>query len=193
MALRYPKDDISSEYYIRFQFYKYEPPYSGDVAVTFRATQNTNASVELQRSSGSQDIYLPMPADIGSQYVGQWGGQDISTATSGILGTMGQAAGFTKSGVSIDTLSNAFKNPNITAAGVAGAGIEAAFVAAKEFLNNTPLIGANLTTNNLLALGTRAILNPNTELLYNGTDLRTHGYKFKLVPNSSGEATEIKK
>jgi len=193
MALRYPKDDISSEYYIRFQFYKYEPPYSGDVAVTFRATQNTNASVELQRSSGSQDIYLPMPADIGSQYVGQWGGQDISTATSGILGTMGQAAGFTKSGVSIDTLSNAFKNPNITAAGVAGAGIEAAFVAAKEFLNKTPLIGANLTTNNLLALGTRAILNPNTELLYNGTDLRTHGYKFKLVPNSSGEATEIKK
>ena len=193
MVLRYPKDDISSEYYIRFQFYKYEPPYSGDVAVTFRATGNTNASVELQRSSGSPDIYLPMPADVGSQYVGQWGGQDISTATSGILGTVGQAAGFTKSGVSIDTVKNAFNKPNVTAGMAAGAGIEAAFVAAKEFLNNTPLIGANLTTNQLLSLGTNAILNPNTELLYNGTDLRTHGYKFKLVPNSSGEATDIKK
>jgi hypothetical protein len=191
MALRYPKD-ISSEYYIRFQFYKYEPPYSGDVAVTFRATGNTNASVELQRSSGSQDIYLPMPAEIGSQYIGQWGGQDISTATAGILGTVGQAAGFTKSGVSIDTLKTAFSKPNITAGMAAGAAIEAAFVTAKEFLNKTPLIGANLTTNQLLSLGTNSILNPNTELLYNGTELRTHGYKFKLVPNSTSEAADIK-
>jgi hypothetical protein len=199
--LKYPKD-ISAEYYIKFQFYKYEPPYSQASATTARVNQNDttrgyNTSVEnnLQRS-GAPEIYLPMPADIGSQYSGQWGGQGVNTAASSILSTIGQAAGMTTGGGmknAATIIKNALNLPAGNPDDAIGTGLEAAFQSAKEFLNKTPLIGANLTTNQLLSLGTNAILNPNTELLYNGTDLRTHGYKFKLVPNSSSEATDIKK
>lgn len=199
--LKYPKD-ISSEYYIKFQFYKYQPSYSGASAVTSRANLNNttrgyNTSVEdnLTRSE-SPDIYLPMPAEIGSQYVGQWGGQDISSTAAGILGTIGQAAGMTTGGGmqnAATTIKNALNQSPLSASTAGGVALEAAFKTAKELLNKTPLIGANLTTNQLLSLGTNSILNPNTELLYNGTELRTHGYKFKLVPNSDNEAADIKK
>ena len=194
--LKYPKD-ISSEYYIKFDFYKYTPAYEGAAAVGSRANQtnttfgyNTSIEKSLTKSSGSS-IYLPMPPDIGSNYVGQWGGQDINTLSAGILGTVAGAAGMT-SGAAAGDISRALNQPAASAGTFAGVAIEQLFVLAKEGLNKNPLIGANLTTNQLLVLGTNAILNPNTELLYNGTDLRTHGYKFKLVPNSSGEATVIK-
>jgi hypothetical protein len=195
--LKYPKD-ISSEYYIKFEFYEYTPAYQGKSALGSRANQgNTtsgyNTSIEntLAKDPSGPSIYLPMPPDIGSNYVGQWGGQDISTLATGILGTVAQASGMT-AGSAPGLITRAMNKPAFTASDAAGLAIEQAFVAAKEFLNKNPLIGANLTTNQLLALGTNSILNPNTELLYNGTDLRTHGYKFKLVPNSSSEATDIK-
>ena len=195
--LKYPKD-ISSEYYIKFKFYTYEPAYSGKSSVvaqgsTTNLTQGYNASIDIATSRDPvlPDIYLPMPADIGSQYVGQWGGQDLSSLATTGLTAIAKAAGMSGAAAAAE-ISNAFKNPNNNAAAAGGIAIEQAFVAAKEFLNKTPLIGANLTTNQLLSLGTNSILNPNTELLYNGTDLRTHGYKFKLVPNSSGEAEDIK-
>jgi hypothetical protein len=197
MALRYPKDDISSEYYIKFEFYEYTPAYQGQTALGSRANQrnttsgyNTSLENTLAKGPSRQSIYLPMPPDIGSSYAGQWAGQDISTLATGILGTVATATGMT-AGSAPSLIQNAIKKPAFTASDVVGAGLEAAFVAAKEAMKN-PLIGSNLTTNQLLALGTNSILNPNTELLYNGTDLRTHGYKFKLVPNSSSEATDIK-
>jgi hypothetical protein len=194
--LKYPKD-ISSEYYIKFQFYTYEPAYSAKASVTAQGsttnvTQGYNASLDIaKKKSDLPDIYLPMPAEIGSQYVGQWGGQNMSSLASTALTAVSKAAGMSGAAAP-KAIMDALKNPNNNAATGAGIALEQAFKTAKDFLNNTPLIGANLTTDQLLALGTNSILNPNTELLYGGTDLRTHGYKFKLVPNSDSEARNIK-
>jgi hypothetical protein len=35
------------------------------------------------------------------------------------------------------------------------------------------------------------IINPNTELLYQGTSLRKHGYRFKMIAQSEKEAKDI--
>jgi hypothetical protein len=198
-ALRYPKD-ISSEYYIKFEFYTYEPAYSGasstlasGSAATRSTTLGYNTSIEAaKKKSEVPPIYLPMPAEVGSQYVGQWGGQNLNNLTAGLLKAAADSVG--RSGAATPTaIANAFKNVDPgNAQALAAMGIEQLFNTAKTALTS-PLIGANLTTDQLLALGTNSILNPNTELLYSGTDLRTHGYKFKLVPNSDSEARDIKR
>jgi hypothetical protein len=46
---------------------------------------------------------------------------------------------------------------------------------------------------NILPRTSRAIFNPNTELLFNGPQLRAFTFSFKLMPRSDNEAKEIKK
>jgi len=48
--------------------------------------------------------------------------------------------------------------------------------------------GANVTTNNVLARGTGQILNSNTELLFNGVNLRVFKFGFTFTPRSKKES-----
>lgn len=52
--------------------------------------------------------------------------------------------------------------------------------------------GGNITLNQLLARESGEILNPNMELLFNGVNLRTFKFSFKLTPRSQKEAEEIR-
>jgi hypothetical protein len=54
-----------------------------------------------------------------------------------------------------------------------------------------PGLGANLGANDILQLTAGTIINPNTELLYSGSSLRTHGYTFKLIPQTKSEAQNV--
>lgn len=48
--------------------------------------------------------------------------------------------------------------------------------------------GANVTTNNVLSRGTGQILNSNTELLFNGVNLRVFKFAFTFTPRSKKES-----
>jgi len=48
--------------------------------------------------------------------------------------------------------------------------------------------GANVTTNNVLSRGTGQILNSNTELLFNGVNLRVFKFGFTFTPRSKRES-----
>ena len=52
--------------------------------------------------------------------------------------------------------------------------------------------GGNITLNQLLARESGEILNPNMELLFNGVNLRSFKFSFKLTPRSQKEAEEIR-
>ena len=49
----------------------------------------------------------------------------------------------------------------------------------------------NISPNQALSVTTGQIYNPNIELAYNGPGLRTFAFRFKMVPKSAGEATNI--
>jgi hypothetical protein len=52
--------------------------------------------------------------------------------------------------------------------------------------------GGNLTASQLLARQTGNILNPNMELLFEGVNLRSFKFSFKLTPRGPQEAAEVK-
>ncbi len=58
-------------------------------------------------------------------------------------------------------------------------------------LSEIPGVGSNLNVNDALGLVSGYIINPNTELLYQGTSLRVHGYNFKMIAQSKDEARDI--
>ena len=53
-------------------------------------------------------------------------------------------------------------------------------------------LGGNTSFEGVLARSTGQILNPNTELLFNGVKLRSFNFSFNLAPRNVGEAEEIK-
>jgi len=52
--------------------------------------------------------------------------------------------------------------------------------------------GGNLTVNQILARESSEILNPNMELLFNGVNLRSFKFSFKMTPRDDTEAKEIR-
>ena len=58
-------------------------------------------------------------------------------------------------------------------------------------MGNLP--GINAITNQLLARGSGAIINPNTEVLFGGPQIRSFNYSFRMTPRSSKEASSCQK
>ena len=58
-------------------------------------------------------------------------------------------------------------------------------------MGNLP--GINASTNQLLARGSGAIINPNTELLFGGPQIRSFNYSFRMTPRNKNEATSCQK
>lgn len=60
-------------------------------------------------------------------------------------------------------------------------------------MNSIPGFGGGVTSNDILASTKGKILNPNTEVLYQGPQLRTFSLNFKMVPRTDDEARLIKR
>ena len=54
-------------------------------------------------------------------------------------------------------------------------------------------VGGNVTVNQLLARQDGVIFNPNKELLFNGVNLRTFNFSFKLMPRNKDEADQVER
>lgn len=183
--LRYPDVAYESDSdYVNFKFYKYTPPFSrqagGGPAPTLSA-YNTSAS-GLQPTGAEVKLY--MPEDIENQYGANWTDTNLSNVARGALGAFGQAAGgnpFGAIGKGLETISTTVANQ------FSGTSITNIISDALQKANF-----ASLTVNDIFSSATGQILNPNTEVLYKGPQMRNFSLNFKMAPKNTDEARDIK-
>jgi len=188
--LRYPKAIIDADTdYLQINVLQYK-------ALGFPKQKNILSS-GLNRSKNiykKEDrlgsIILPIPQNISDSNSTGWGEDSINAAGAyamGIYDTVAKDSDF------IRGLGNALRT--------AGADIKnlAADASVKDALNSffassaaNLVPGTNTSFNGTLARTSGQILNPNTELLFNGIKLRTFNFTFNLAPRSDDEALEIR-
>ena len=183
--LKYPATIDGSSDYMLFEFGEYKTPIKGG-----KGAYTTNVDF----SASGNTVALNMPSDIGTQFTGAWAGKDTTSIAQVALNTIqGPVKALTtgKKGDLKQGLENIFKNANTTVGNFAKSLGDDALRFLGEGFSNLPGMGANLNTNDILQLTSGIIINPNTELLYGGMSLRTHGYTFKLIPQSKDEADQV--
>lgn len=206
--LKYPSGQTIGEQsdYVLFQFKKYNPPFQkrdkkrGEKQKIFNENQanrlNINRVKKLENflgipydynqageySEAGKDypsIIMYMPEDISTGFRGNWGGKAFSTVGAGILRAAGQE-GLTSSLASgFGTFGGAAER----ALGMTSAAVLQKFVQKAG--------GDQLTKDDVFGSISGAIMNPNTELMFQSVDMRNFVLKFKLVPRNAGESKEI--
>jgi hypothetical protein len=192
--LAYPKN-IFDNYtdYVKFDFYNYKGPFSGDGgggtvntdgSITAQlATYNQSNGKQYDRYPGAKTILMYMPEDISTGYQTDWTGKGFSNVAMNALRTGGNAlAG--DGGATITS----FVNSLTTAASALPT------AAAQGIATGINALGAgDVSTDDVLQGSLGVVLNPNTELMFQGFKLRSFGLKFKMSARSEAEAIEIGK
>ena len=168
-TLTYPYNSEHSDF-VLFEFYKYAPPWK-----TNTADYDQKKNSQYTKSSlGSISLY--MPEDISTGFRANWTGKSLSNITAGALraagaGSQGKFGDALKGGG--ETISQFFDQQAGPLAG--------AIILQKA---TTKLTGDSLTLDDIFGGTAGQVLNPNTELLYNGPDLRNFTLNFRLVPRN---------
>lgn len=185
--MRYPEDINKSTDFMSFQIGKYLSPLKGPNGTISTSYQPQPAFTK----TNGEIAYLNMPDSIGSRFTGAWAGKPTTALAQVALGGVATPLGTLLKDGKLTGLNFALVTKGATDA-LGGLTTDIAKTITTA-LGQVPGIGANLTANDILQISTETIINPNTELLYGGPELRTHGYTFKLIPQSKSEATEILK
>ena len=189
-ALRYPKADIQENSdYVLFEFKKYKPPFAKQNRITkqddgtFKKDQH--GQYDYNRSGEYEDadpayrsIIMYMPEDVSTGFRGKWGGKAFSTFGANTLRSAG-AEGFDKIGGMLKTGGQQFKK------GIQLAGAQAIQQAISS------VTGDSLSNDDVFGSISGAILNPNTELLFQAIDMRNFQLQFQLVPRNDKESEII--
>lgn len=195
-TLKYPLDIFENATdYIKFSFYKYNPPFAAVAGAqqgaesANEAKNNSNVLQNYNQSNsnyevyeGSKNIMLYMPEDIQTGYQTDWGGKGFSNIAAGMLRSGG--AGLNLNGGS---LIESIKQQIGTAA---TAGPTMAAEALAEAISG--LGAGDVSGENVLQGVSGVILNPNTELMFGGFKLRSQSLNFKFVPRNKKEAIEVR-
>lgn len=193
--LKYPENlDGSGPDFVKFTFFNYDPALKGATNTTagYNASTTSVARSKIATDAGVDSIVISMPNDIASTISGDWGSKGMTGLARAALGSVsaGVEAALGKNQTS------AFNLPTIAkeaASGFAGGFAEDALKAMVNGLQSVQGLGSNLSASDVLGLVSTSIINPNTELLYQGTSLRRHAYRFKMIATSSTEADTILK
>lgn len=187
-TLRYPEDlNGSTSDYIKFKFFQYQSALKGGAQST---DVSYNASLDLKNlSAQGNEIVITMPNDISSNFTGDWGSFNMTGLGRAAMGTV--AASLNSIGEGKTGVSGLISGFGSVVSSAAGGMAEDALRAVAEGLNQVSGLGGNFSANTILGLTGTVILNPNTELLYGGTQLRKHGYRFKMIAQSDTEAQKI--
>jgi Tail-tube assembly protein len=181
-SYRYPSDpgiDATTDY-VMFNFYEYEPPFKNFGGVGTTALEQYNQSAMTYNPvSGLKQVMLYMPEDISTGYKTNWTGKNFGNTAADIMRTVGQ-----------DNLGSAL------AKGVQSAvqGFEQiAPVAKAKTIQSVVggITGEQPSLDDIFSSTRGVIFNPNTELLFQGFDLRNFTLSFKLVPRNQKEANMI--
>jgi len=190
---RYPMPDPAAgegglgagDDYVMFRFYNYSPPFSKEKNGS-NIDENGNVKFEAQFSYNQTDyteignpVIMYVPEDISTGYRANWEGKNISTLATDGLRAMAQKGFGNKALGAVQTAAN-FANrlgPLIGAATLQEA--------------TSRLTGDTLSYNDIFGGISGAIMNPNTELLYGGPQLRNFTLNFKLYARHENEAKQI--
>lgn len=184
--LRYPYNIDGSGDFIKFSFYDYKAPFATGPSTTL---DKYNSSAVPVGKPVLNEIYITMPNDVDTSFKGNWGGRNLTGLAMAAYGAAGAA--IKAAGTGQVNLSSFTSQTGSTISAALGGIAEDALKTLTTKVNNVPGLGSNLSTNDILGLVSGYIINPNTELLYQGTELRTHGYNFKLIAFSQKEAEAI--
>ena len=189
-SLRYPQDHVATDSdYVMFNFYRYTPPFksAGYSSAGIRDTENVarndlfnyNRSAMYSRAETLAPILLYMPEDVSASYKSNWTGKAFGSLTRDTL-LASSAQGFNKLKGAGETLTNAAER---TRALVGAQAIRAA---------TQKITGDNLTNDDVFSTVSGAILNPNAEMLFGGSEFRNISLNYKLVPRNEKEGRNIK-
>lgn len=191
--LRYPNDLAEgSGDYVVFEFYKYLPPYkgvqSGESYVERYNSVYSDENISRSKADGYPVIALYMPEDISSSYTAKWGGREfgpLAGAGLALAGGVMNAGDQASMKAAADNFTNAAKGIKEGALPYIGASL------VSKAMNVIPGMGGGVTANDILASTRGEILNPNTEVLYQGPDLRNFTMNFKMVARNKNESDSI--
>ena len=199
--------------YVLFEFYNYAPPFakqSGNANYTDNTPTSTGQGNSQQRRRRSTNrgqrtnlaatagnyfdynqskdytpagtdypsIIMYMPEDISTGFRGNWGGKAISNIGADILRSAG-AEGLNK----IDNLATGAANGFERLLPLTGSAVIRRSI--------QKITGDSLSNDDIFGSISGAILNPNTELLFNSVDMRNFQLNFKMVPRNAPEAEAI--
>ena len=194
-ALKYPTNLFEgSTDFVKFQFYKYKGPFgsnSGDTSkiesvkngtVTNDFAKYNQAAAMYESYQGAKNIMMYMPEDVNAEYGAQWNGKDFSNIGAEVLrGAGGALAGDV--GNTANAIGSLIKN-------AAGALPTAGAEAIANGINATGV--GNVSTNDVLGSSLGVVLNPNTELLFSGFQMRSFSLKFRMAPRNKTEAETMR-
>ena len=191
-TLKYPSALIEADTdYLKIGLMNYKPIGNTGNLVRSRSSNALDSTTNIEDSLGF--IILPIPSNIQDANSVKFteGSMDPITSAAAGLATQTIEAGSKKD--PIKEVQNAFKKTgenigNLIEDKTLQKVVTNSFAA--EALNALP--GVSVTSDQLLARSTGAILNPNKELLFNGVTLRTFRFSFKLTPRNDTESDAIK-
>jgi len=195
-VIKYPRNLFEgSTDYVKFQFYKYKGPFSGNSGETGKQKDTKGGDISndyakynqagalYESYHGVSNIMMYMPEDVNAEYGAQWNGKDFSNIGAEVLrGAGGALSG--DIGNTANAIGQLIKN-------AAGALPTAAAEAIATGINATGI--GNVTTNDVLGSSLGVVLNPNTELLFSGFQMRNFSLKFRIAPRNKDEANDMRK
>jgi hypothetical protein len=185
-ALRYPGDlaDGSGDY-VSFTFFEYVAPYAGG---TTKSTKEAYDEGKDFTKSDLSPIQLYMPEDISASYSTSWGGRKFGPLAPLALSMAGDIMGAEGQSQQL-AAGESFGKKVGDMMGGAMPYIGASIVA--KGMNRLPGMGGGVTANDILATTRGNILNPNTEVIFDGPELRNFTLNFKMMARSKGETDNI--
>ena len=198
-TLKYPGDIAEGNGdYVSFEFFDYAPPYKGGTgggatpAAGGAYVNSYNGAFENGEGlepSGLSTIIMYMPEDLSTSYAQRWGGREFGPLAGLGLSLAGGVMNAGNGGAAAAAAADFGNKLSGTIGGVMpyiGAGLVAAA------MNKIPGMGGSVLPNDILASTRGEILNPNTEVLYQGPTLRNFSLNFKMLARSSAEADIIR-
>ena len=154
-----------------------------------RSGSRRNIESDIKKKKVSTSIHLPIPSNIQD-------GNSVNFGPGSMDGFTANALNYARGLMDVDQYNTA---ADFLTKGVLSGGLALFDNDAREFFMrdlasqaaNIPF-GGNLTAAQLLARETGQVLNPNMELLFEGVNLRSFRFSFKLTPRSPIEAKEVK-
>jgi len=215
MTYRYPSDIAEqSADYVVFKFYDYVPPFKADAGAIaagssaasyiteYNASTNFSSTYQtskLPTGENFDDIIMYMPEDVAMNYSQNWAGREFHPLAATALRSTGQYFGGVSSAKNLAGAAAAATTGigkmtgSLITAALNGAGGSAQFMTAgliAQGLNMSGFAGG-VSANDVLASQGGNILNPNTEVLYQGPQLRTFAFNFKMSARNSDESKQI--
>lgn len=208
-ALRYPLGQLNkTSDYLQIGIVKYQsigelsaPTSSSVIGVgkTPGSGKTSVAGIGVVNPKGRKNkgiiksIILPIPSNIQDGNSVNFGPSALDGLTAGVAN---QVLASFEAGSQITDMTKAGEQVNAILSGLTNQVLRGE--ARTYFLNliaaqaaNIPF-GGNLTGSQILARQTGQILNPNMELLFEGVNLRSFKFSFKLTPRGPAEAAEVK-